>query len=1506
MNESEQQKQKGLYTPTLEKDSCGVGFIADLSGEASNYVLDTAITMLENMEHRGACGCEENTGDGAGILTQLPHGFFKKELEKEGVTLSDIGKYGVAMIFLPKDEDKQQYCFEVIHKYTRQHDFKIFHTRKVPVNNSGLGETALESEPEIFQLFFKTDSFNNKAIESRFYFLRHEILKEIYFSGDLSLRDDFYIASLSSKTIVYKGLLRAIQLRSYYKDLLDRKFATAIAIIHSRFSTNTVPKWKLAQPFRCIAHNGEINTIQGNINWWNAREKNMERRARADNKLINVFPVCDPFTSDSGNFDNVVDFLLTASRSIPHTIMMMIPEAWQNNHQLAAHKKAFYEYHDAVLEPWDGPASICFTDGTIVGATLDRNGLRPSRYVMTSDNLLILASEAGVIDLDESKIIKKGKLKPGKMLVADIEEKRIITDKELKETICKRKDYTGWLANNAQHISDLPVSPVLIPNSDGKNYLGKNLKQKQIAFGFTLEDEALIVNAMTSNAKEPVGSMGADIPLAVLSKIAQHPANYFKQQFAQVTNPPIDSLREKYYMSLSTAIGGGSKIVNIGETEAKTIRFDSPLLTEQQLANLINNDLEEFQVAKFELLYDKKDPLEIAIDAICIQVELEIDKGKKLIYLTDSGLNADQLAIPSLLLIGALHHFLIEIGLRKEVSLVLEVGDVWETHHFATLLSFGADLVCPYIALQTAAHLAKKNNIEATEAIKNYIKAVDKGLLKIISKLGVSTLASYKGAQTFEALGISEEVVNKCFKGTITRIGGMRFTDFKKENEVKHKLAFDVGYDKLPDTGTYQWKQRGEYHLFNPQSIHLLQHATRTNNYETYKKFSAVINDLDHNNSTLRSFINIKNNGKKISLSSVEPAENILKRFVTGAMSFGSISEEAHSTLAIAMNRIGGKSNSGEGGEDESRYPKMENGDWKRSAIKQVASGRFGVDINYLTNAEELQIKIAQGAKPGEGGQLPGHKVDKNIARVRNSTPGVGLISPPPHHDIYSIEDLAQLIFDLKNANRSARVSVKLVAKTGVGVIASGVTKAHADHILISGFDGGTGASPLSSIRHAGLPWELGLSETHQTLVKNGLRDRVVLQTDGQIRTARDMAIATMLGAEEWGIATGALVVEGCILMRKCHLNTCPVGIATQNETLRKKYTGKPEHVVNYFHFLAEELRALMAELGIKTINELVGRADLLEIVKLENHWKTENLNLNPILYREDNKYNNTMFCSTKQNHNLEQVLDRRLMALTDFIGKTTTYKGIIPIKSTDRTVGAMLSNELTKIYGNKEVEDDSIQFKFKGVAGQSFGAFLAKGITFDLEGAANDYTGKGLSGGKLIIKPDRDNEFKSHENVIIGNVAMYGATNGEAYISGIAGDRFCVRNSGVKAVIEGIGHNGCEYMTGGVVVILGRKGNNFAAGMSGGIAFLYDAEKKDLHNTHNVNTEMVLLETPHKNDLTLLKTLIKNHHKYTGSKIAQHILENWKTEQKNFSKVMPEEYKLALEKQQLIKTKAS
>ena len=1498
-------EQQGLYTPQVESDACGTGMYVSLKKEKSNTIVDKALTMLENMEHRGACGCDPNSGDGAGILTHLPHSFFEKNLKFE---LPEEGRYGVGMMFFPNDEKSIKSCEKEIEKAAKSLNFKILGYREVPTDNTCLGPTSRSVEPCIKQVFFTKSEYlkekpNAKDFDRKLFVLRKLITQNIIKSNPEFI-DDFYIPSLTCRIIIYKGQLTSHQVRKYYPDLSHPDFETAIALVHSRFATNTVPRWKLAQPFRCISHNGEINTVQGNINWWRSREATLESSKFTKEELDILLPIIDNSGSDSACFDNVLEFLVHAGRSIPEALMMMIPEAWQNDNQIGQAKKDFYEYHENLMEPWDGPASICFTDGTLVGATLDRNGLRPSRFCVTKNKELILASETGVIPISPEDIVLKDRLEPGKILIADLDDGCIIEDGELKNIICNRQDYNKWLAKRRISVKDMPINmPNEIPSAP--------LRKRQIAHGMTAEDRDEILAVMSKKAKEPIGSMGTDTPLAVLSKFAQHPANYFKQNFAQVTNPPIDPLRESEFMTLQTFLGKNENILETSSPQIRSIRLRSPIIRVEDYFRLRFNDNPHFKVEKIDCFFnaDYEDgDLEKAILRVCDEAENAINNGNTLIFLSNHHIDEKRVPIPSLLSVGAVHHRLVEKGLRRKASIIVNASDAFETHHFATLISYGADAVYPRVAFETIRELviSKFRGPETLLFQTNYKIALEKGLLKILSKLGISTILSYKGAQTFEALGIGKEVIDLCFKGTISRISGLDFDGLAKEALVKHRLAFspsasrgsDSTNQELENTGIYQWKRRGEYHLFNPKSIHYLQNSTRTNNYNIYKKYTEEINKQANNNVTLRSLIDFKK-GKPIPIEEVESVENILKRFATGAMSFGSISYEAHTTLAIAMNRIGGKSNSGEGGEDDRRYAKKANGDWERSAIKQVASGRFGVSSYYLTNADEIQIKMAQGAKPGEGGQLPGHKVNDWIGRVRNATPGVGLISPPPHHDIYSIEDLAQLIFDLKNANRDARISVKLVSKAGVGIIASGVTKAHADHILISGHDGGTGASPLSSIRHAGLPWELGVAETHQTLVKNQLRNRVCIQADGQIRTGRDLAIATLLGAEEWGVATAALVVEGCILMRKCHLNTCPVGIATQREDLRAKFEGKVDHVVNYFNFLAKDLREIMAALGFRTINEMVGQSQFLQKRKDDLHWKANSVDLSPVFYKwPENEL--PEYCNTKQDHGLEEVLDRKLIKYSDLaLTDNIPINSIFPIQNTDRAVGAMLSNEISKKYGKEGLKDDSISFRFQGSAGQSFGAFAAKGLTFTIEGDTNDYFGKGLSGGKIIVVPDRNAGFEPSENIIVGNVGLYGATAGEVYIRGKAGERFGVRNSGAIAVVEGVGAHGCEYMTGGKVIILGDIGRNFAAGMSGGIAYLLDpSDELDRF----CNTEMVFLETPSEEDVNELRNHVRTHFRHTGSMKALDILNNWEDMKGDFIKVMPKEYKAVMAKKKAAK----
>jgi glutamate synthase (NADPH) large chain len=1490
IKDKDEENQQGLYVPQMESDACGIGMIADLNALASHKIIDDGLTILERMEHRGACGCEENTGDGAGLLCQIPHLFFQKYAASLGKTLPEKGQYAVAFFYLPKETELRAACLETIVKCIHDFQYEILMERHVPVDNSMIGQSAKAAEPDMLQLIVVPDKkYQRRQFEERLYLLRTIITRTIVKKYQ-EIKEFFYITSFSALTIVYKGQLTATQLRQYYPDLCDPDFTSAIAMVHSRFSTNTVPKWKLAQPFRCIAHNGEINTVQGNVNWWKAREPQLESPVFSNDELQSIYPVCSVNKSDSANFDSVLEFLIRNGKSLPHALMMMIPEAWHQDDEAPQYKKDFYAYHEYIMEAWDGPASICFTDGVVLGATLDRNGLRPSKYLLTKDNRLIIASEAGLLSIPQEDILYKENLAPGQILIADLDDKKIIGDAILKEIVCKNRDYEAWHRDYVLHLENTNHDYTI------RDYESP-LMQRQIAAGFTKEDEDVVLNAMASTGKEAISSMGTDIPLAILSHHAQHLSHYFKQLFAQVTNPPIDPIRERAYMSLESYIGGAGHVLDINENNEKVIKLKSPVLSIKSFNAIIDPSYHNIYIDFIDACFDVSDSLQSVVRSLCEAALDKVNNGTKLLVIDNTAISEIRCAIPSLLITGAIHHFLIDNGVRRSVSLIVCASDAIEAHHFATLVGYGADAIFASMAYESIAALNLKNGVSDHEKYYyNFTKAINESLLKIMSKLGISTLLSYKGAQSFEALGIHKEVIDLCFKGTVSRIGGMTFEDLQKETLHKHRLAFNPQIDHLIDQGRYQWKKQGEYHLFNPVSVHLLQYATKTNDYKVFKQYTQAVNEQDKHNCTIRSLFEFTNH-QSIPLEEVEPVEQILKRFATGAMSFGSISHEAHTTLALAMNQIGGKSNSGEGGEDAARYKPLADGSSMRSAIKQVASGRFGVTIEYLVNADELQIKMAQGAKPGEGGQLPGHKVDATIARIRHSTQGVGLISPPPHHDIYSIEDLAQLIFDLKNANSDARISVKLVSKAGVGIIASGVAKAHADHILIAGHDGGTGASPLSSIMHAGIPWEIGLSETHQTLVRNGLRDRVTLQADGQIRSGKDLAVATLLGAEEWGIATAALVVSGCILMRKCHLNTCPVGIATQDESLRQKYNGKVEYLVNYFTFLAQELREIMASLGYRTINEMVGQTQHLSCMHNDRHWKYRNLDLSTILFKQQSPYPITQYKSIAQNHGIDTVLDHQLIKFSELaIEDKIEINSIFSVNSTDRSVGTMLSSVIAKKYGAQGLHSGSIKFRFKGSAGQSFGAFGVKGLEFLLEGEANDYFGKGLSGATLIVVPDRTALFNPAKNIIIGNVALFGATSGNTYIKGRAGERFCVRNSGANAVVEGVGNNACEYMTGGRVIIIGKIGRNFAAGMSGGIAYIWDKDKKC--KSEYDNGEVQVLDADN-NDLLYIREELRNHFKYTGSLLALSILQAWEQNTAYFKKVISKEYKIILDKRE-------
>ncbi|WP_460983410.1 glutamate synthase large subunit [Spirosoma fluminis] len=1496
-NPLENSGNSGLYRPEFEHDNCGIGFVAHIKGRKSHQIVADALQMLRRMEHRGAVGSEPNSGDGAGLLIQIPHEFFLDETRKLGVHLPPALEYGVGMVYFPKDVWLREECRAILNRNMKKLGLELLCYRVVPVNNSDLGNGSRSCEPQMEQVFIKrpADINNPEDFERKLYILRNYSTRLI--NETVAGVDTFYFSSLSCRTITYKGQLTTLQLEPYFPDLQREEVVSALGVVHSRFSTNTFPSWKLAQPFRYIAHNGEINTVRGNVNWMKAAEGLLESSKFTKDEMDMLLPICDPNQSDSANLDNAIELLVMSGRSLPHVMMMLIPEAWDGNEHMDPARKAFYEFHAALIEPWDGPASISFTDGRIVGATLDRNGLRPSRFWVTNDDIVIMASEVGVLDIDPAKVVSKGRLQPGKMFLVDMQQGRIVSDEEIKAEMSSRKPYQEWLDANKIRISDLEA-----PIRSYNPYDPAKLLRMQQAFGFTSEDLRMILGPMVETGKEALGSMGTDVPLAVLSEQSQHLSHYFKQLFAQVTNPPIDSIRERSIMSLISFVGATYNLLSESPEHCRQVELDQPVLTTSEFDKLRFIDKPKFQAKTINCLFTadgQGKSLERALDRICRYAEDAIQDGYSILVLSDRAIDSSHAPIPSLLSTSAIHHYLIRQGLRGKVGIVVEAGDVWETHHVATLIGYGASGVNPYMAFETIANMKEKGLLQVDydldKLYKNYVKAVNGELLKIFSKMGISTLQSYQGAMIFECLGLNEDVVSRYFTGTVSRIGGMGLDEIAREILIRHCVAFPdkpVAVPRLEVGGIYQWKQRGEKHIFNPDTIHLLQQSTQRNDYQLFKKYSKLIDDQTQKAITLRGLLKFKK-GTPVPLDEVEPIESIFKRFATGAMSFGSISWEAHTTLAIAMNRIGGKSNSGEGGEDELRYKTLENGDSLNSAIKQVASGRFGVTSYYLTNAEELQIKMAQGAKPGEGGQLPGFKVDDWIGRTRHSTPGVGLISPPPHHDIYSIEDLAQLISDLKNANRDARISVKLVSEAGVGTIAAGVAKAHADHLLISGHDGGTGASPLSSIRHAGLPWELGLAEAHQTLVRNKLRGRVTVQADGQMRTGRDLAIAALLGAEEFGVATAALVATGCIMMRKCHLNTCPVGVATQNKELRALFTGKPEHVVNMFTFLATELREIMAELGFRTINEMVGQAQMLELRHDLPHWKYKNIKLDALLYKQPTNLDVALYKQEEQNHYLDDVLDRKLIDVAQPALQTAeSVYAEFTVQNIDRSIGTMLSNEISKVYGGPGLPESTIHFKLRGTAGQSFGAFSTSGIKLELEGDANDYFGKGLCGAQLIVYPDRTATFKPEENSIVGNVSFYGATSGEAFIRGMAGERFCVRNSGAKVVVEGVGDHGLEYMTGGLAIILGQTGRNFAAGMSGGVAYVWD---QDGTFASKVNPEMVSLEALTDEDQAIVREYVDKHFQYTTSNVALSLIQDWTNGIGQFVKVMPGDFQKAL-----------
>ncbi|MBN1917761.1 MAG: glutamate synthase large subunit [Verrucomicrobia bacterium] len=1506
---------QGLYDPRYEHDSCGVGFVCRLDGAASHAIVADALTVLDNLTHRGASGSDPSTGDGAGLLLQLPHAFFKKVAGELGIPLPDFGEYGVGMLFLPRDDEQRAWCVQLVEDVVKAEGQCVLGWRDVPTDNETIGRIARLSEPVIRQVFVGRGAgiADDAAFERKLYVIR-KVLERTVRESDLPQRRMFYVPTLSCRRITYKGLLLTTQLRPYYPDLIDPDMATGIAVVHQRYSTNTFPTWDLAQPFRFLCHNGEINTLRGNINWMTARQS-LFRSPLFGDDMGKLFPIATPGASDSAILDNTIELLYHTGRSLPHAVMMCLPEAWERHETMSDEKKAFYEYHSCLMEPWDGPASIPFTDGKCLGAVLDRNGLRPSRYLVTKDGLVVMASETGVLDIPPGHIAMRGRLQPGRMFLVDTEQGRIVQDEEIKHEMAARKPYRAWLSKNMLRSADLPPPDETDRTAQPDEAVSPDtLQALQRAFGYTLEDVKIILAPMAAKGKEPVGSMGNDVPLAVLSDRPQLLFSYFKQLFAQVTNPPLDAIREELVTSLISLVGAEQSLFEETPRHCAMLSLEQPVLTNEAMAQVRAIDVDAIGTIALSTLFEAAEGvagLERALDALCTAAEQAVDDGYAIIILTDRGVDMEHAPIPSLLATAAVHHHLVRTAKRTRCGLVIESGEPRETMHFALLIAYGACAVNPYVALETIGDLARSGRLDSVtpeEATDNYVRAVDKGLLKIISKMGVSTLQGYRGAQIVEAVGLHKDVIDKYFPWTASRIGGIGLDVIADETLKRHTHAFppvDVPAElELDEGGQYQWRRRGEHHLFNPQTIATLQHATRTGDRRIYDTYARLINDQAKRLGTLRGLLDFKAGATPVPLDEVEPWTEIVKRFKTGAMSYGSISQEAHETLAVAMNRLGAKSNSGEGGEDPARYARLPGGDRRVSRIKQVASGRFGVTSNYLVNCDEIQIKMAQGAKPGEGGQLPGEKVLPWIAKVRHSTPYVPLISPPPHHDIYSIEDLAQLIHDLKNANRAARISVKLVSEVGVGIIAAGVAKGKADVVLISGHDGGTGASPLSSIKHAGLPWELGLAETQQTLVMNDLRSRIVVEVDGQMKTGRDVAIAALLGAEEYGFATAPLVVLGCVMMRKCQLNTCPVGVATQDPELRKNFAGKPEHLINFFRFVAEELRAIMARLGFRSVGEMIGRVEQLEVRPAVEHWKAGGLDFAKVLHKPDVAASVGTRCTRAQDHGIEQALDNELIELCrPALERREQVVLKRPIRNTNRTIGTMLSSEISRRWGEQGLPDYTIILHLQGTAGQSLAAFGARGLTIHVEGDANDYVGKGLSGAIISVRPPAGTVFKPDQNIICGNVALYGATGGEAYISGVAGERFAVRNSGAKAVVEGVGDHGCEYMTGGRVVVLGRTGRNFAAGMSGGIAYVLDetAGLDPLDGTfarHLCNREMVVLEPltdPYEIDE--VRTLIQYHFMYTQSVKAVQVLRQWDEVAPMFVKVMPIDYRRALER---------
>jgi glutamate synthase (ferredoxin) len=1495
--------KQGLYDPRYEHDSCGVGFVVDVKGRRSHQIVEQAIEVLLNLEHRGACGSEPNTGDGAGILLQIPHLFFTRECEQRDFRLPPGGAYGVGMVFLPTDAESRRECELLFERIVKEEGQRVLGWRTVPIDDSDIGPTAKASRPVVRQIFIARDEgiSDDLAFERKLYVIRKRVSKGA--KRGIHERGMFYVSSLSSRTIVYKGMLTAGQLMTFYPDLGHSSVESALALVHSRFSTNTFPSWARAHPYRYLAHNGEINTLRGNINWMYARESKFESKGFGPD-LHKALPVIDTDGSDSAMFDNAFEMLVLAGRSLPHVMMMMVPEPFSGHEWMSKEKKAFYEYHSCLMEPWDGPASIAFTDGIRIGAVLDRNGLRPSRYYVTKDDLVVMASEVGVLDIPPDRVLMKGRLQPGRMLLVDTEAGRIIDDEELKSQLAIEHPYGQWLADNLITLDSIP-SPPAATGSDHSTVL-----TQQQSFGYTNEDLNLLLTPMARDKNEAIGSMGTDTPLAVLSERPQLLYNYFKQLFAQVTNPPVDAIREELVMSTDTTVGPEANMLEPTPECARQIKLSSPILTDKQLEKLKHlgdAGFSGFRSITLPMLFpvhEGKHGLEDALDDLCRRSSKAIFEGYGIILLSDRGVTRDLAPIPALLAVSAIHHHLIREGTRTQVGFVVESGEPREVHHFALLLGYGAAAINPYLAFESLRDMTRQElltGIDADAAVGNYIKAINKGIVKVISKMGISTIQSYLGAQVFEAIGLDQDFVDRYFTWTSSRLGGVGLDVIAEEVSRRQKQAFPdrpANERTLDGGGQYSYRRAGEYHLFNPETIHKLQHACRTNSYEVFRQYSKLVDDQSQRLCTLRGLMELKSERKPLSIDEVESVAEIVKRFKTGAMSYGSISKEAHEALAMAMNRIGAKSNTGEGGEDPARYFFELNGDSRNSAIKQVASGRFGVTSNYLVNAQELQIKIAQGAKPGEGGQLPGHKVYPEIARVRHSTPGVGLISPPPHHDIYSIEDLAELIYDLKCSNPRARISVKLVAEVGVGTVAAGVAKAHADVVLISGYDGGTGASPLTSIKHAGAPWELGLAEAHQTLVLNDLRGRITIETDGQLKTGRDVVIAALLGAEEFGFATAPLVGLGCVMMRVCHLNTCPVGIATQDPALRARFAGDPSHVVNFMHFIAREVRGLMAELGFRRVEEMVGHTECIERRGAIEHWKAHGLDFSQILYRPNMPETVSRHCQTAQDHGLEKSLDHKtLLDLCQPALETKAPVSVtLPIRNVNRAVGTIVGSEVTRRYGANGLPDDTIRLHFNGSAGQSFGAFVPRGMTLSLEGDANDYLGKGLSGGRIVVYPPRTAAFIAGENVIIGNAALYGATSGEAYIRGVAGERFCVRNSGVFAVVEAVGDHGCEYMTGGRVVVLGPTGRNFAAGMSGGIAYVFDEQG---NFRRRCNKEMVqLTQLDEEEEVEALKDMIFRHAEYTGSDRATEVLLSWDEWLPRLVRVIPNDYRRVLEAQ--------